>query len=283
MKNEIKSTSGIQTAEFARMCGTTKRTLCHYESIGLLEPECRGENGYRSYGEAQYALFLIIDTLKTLGMPLKEIRSYLDRRSPEELKKLLDTQEEQVERELEKLLRVQRIIRTKQALLREGEQAETGRVFFRRMPEESLVLSERIDSAEKGRVSAALHRHMLHCSQARLDTGHPFGAMIAEEDIAVGRFDRYEYFFTKIEGGPLPEGCFRKPAGLYAVTYLRGDYHSPEGAYRLLLDRIGEQGFEICGDSYKEGIVDETAALDPDRFLTKISIPVREKRGVQNP
>ena len=37
----------IKTGDFARLCGTNKRTLIHYDEIGLFSPEIKGENGYR--------------------------------------------------------------------------------------------------------------------------------------------------------------------------------------------------------------------------------------------
>ena len=37
------------TGQFAKLCSTTKETLFHYDSLGLLKPARVGENGYRYY------------------------------------------------------------------------------------------------------------------------------------------------------------------------------------------------------------------------------------------
>lgn len=74
--------ANIQTAEFAKMCGTSKRTLIHYEEIGLFSPQRRESNGYRYYSEQQYEVFQVIDTLKSLGMPLRDIKAYLEQAKP---------------------------------------------------------------------------------------------------------------------------------------------------------------------------------------------------------
>ena len=44
---EKENVSRLRAADFARICGTNKRTLHHYDQIGLFAPALRGENGYR--------------------------------------------------------------------------------------------------------------------------------------------------------------------------------------------------------------------------------------------
>ena len=73
------------TGEFAARCGVTKHTLFHYDQLGIFSPVLKEENGYRFYSYAQIEVFHVISTLKELDIPLKEIKAYLDRRSPEEL------------------------------------------------------------------------------------------------------------------------------------------------------------------------------------------------------
>ena len=74
-QNDMRFTTG----EFAALCGVTKHTLFHYDEIGIFSPAIRGENGYRYYAPAQIEVFQVIAVLKELGMPLAEIRAYLDR------------------------------------------------------------------------------------------------------------------------------------------------------------------------------------------------------------
>ena len=76
---EKENASRLRAADFARICGTNKRTLHHYDQIGLFAPALRGENGYRYYSQEQYDVFMVIAALKELGMPLLDIKAYLDR------------------------------------------------------------------------------------------------------------------------------------------------------------------------------------------------------------
>ena len=75
----------MTTGEFAALMGVSKHTLFHYDDIGLFSPEYVAENGYRMYSRYQLETLETILMLRDLGMPLKEIRQFLQVRSPKEL------------------------------------------------------------------------------------------------------------------------------------------------------------------------------------------------------
>lgn len=79
----MKSTteSLLQAHEFAANAGVTVRTLHHYDNLGLLKPTKRTAGGYRLYGERDFARLQQIATLKFIGLPLKQIKELLDRRT----------------------------------------------------------------------------------------------------------------------------------------------------------------------------------------------------------
>ena len=68
----------FQAQEFARLAGITVRTLHHYDRLGLLKP-CRTDAGYRLYRECDLERLEQIVALKFIGLPLKQIKSLLDR------------------------------------------------------------------------------------------------------------------------------------------------------------------------------------------------------------
>src|SRR5215210_6704698 len=70
-----------QASEFAELTGVTVRTLHHYDRLGLLKPTGRTAAGYRLYGERDFARLQQVLTLKFIGLPLKEIKELLDRKT----------------------------------------------------------------------------------------------------------------------------------------------------------------------------------------------------------
>ena len=110
----------INTSKFARLCNTNKRTLIHYDEIGLFKPAFTDERGYRYYSETQCDLFFTITCLKDLGMPLKEIKQYVTDQNPADLTVLLLEQQKKVQKELQHLKRIEQVINNKLSLVSEG-------------------------------------------------------------------------------------------------------------------------------------------------------------------
>lgn len=60
------------------------------------------------------------------------------------------------------------------------------------------------------------------------------GAMLDVSELRQGHLDTYAYFFTKVINRPEDFYFHTKPAGTYAVAYLKGDYYDSEETYRKL-------------------------------------------------
>lgn len=92
-----------RTAAFARLAGMNKKTLQYYDEIGLFRPARVGENGYRYYSIFQLDRLALIAALKDLGLPLKEIKRYLDSGDLSLMDQLLDQQSRELARRLAQL------------------------------------------------------------------------------------------------------------------------------------------------------------------------------------
>src|SRR5690348_17376488 len=67
-----------KVSQFAEKSGITVRALHHYDRMGLLKPSGRTESGYRLYADRDYARLQQIETLKFIGLPLRQIKDLLD-------------------------------------------------------------------------------------------------------------------------------------------------------------------------------------------------------------
>lgn len=86
----------MTTGEFARRMGVTKNTLFHYDNIGLFLPEIVDTNDYRYYSIYQMEVFDTIIILKEMGVPLNEIKEFMDHRSPESLMELFEKEDKKI-------------------------------------------------------------------------------------------------------------------------------------------------------------------------------------------
>ena len=271
----------IKTGDFARLCGTNKRTLIHYDEIGLFKPAYTDDRGYRYYSESQFDVFFTINCLSKLGMPLKEIGAFLNHRNPQALKKLLLEQREEVLKEEERIRKTRQVIETKLALVSLQEKLEsnqagssTEHIFQEYPPEEYMILSDPLNTNDHEAIIHTLCSHIGYCNKNNLNAGHPYGAMLDVSELRQGHLDTYAYFFTKVIDRPEDFPFHIKPAGTYAVAYLKGDYYDSEETYRKLFQWIDENGFRTGQYSYKEAIIDELAADSSEEYLTKISVQI---------
>ena len=271
----------IKTGDFARLCGTNKRTLIHYDEIGLFKPAYTDDRGYRYYSESQFDVFFTINCLSKLGMPLREIGAFLNHRNPQALKKLLLEQREEVLKEEERIRKTRQVIETKLALVSLQEKLEsnqagssTEHIFQEYTPEEYMILSDPLNTNDHEAIIHTLCSHIGYCNKNNLNAGHPYGAMLDVSELRQGHLDTYAYFFTKVIDRPEDFPFHIKPAGTYAVAYLKGDYYDSEETYRKMFQWIDENGFRTGQYSYKEAIIDELAADSSEEYLTKISVQI---------
>ncbi len=260
------------------MCNTNKRTLIHYDEIGLFQPSYVDENGYRYYTERQCDTFLFISYLKQLGMPLKEIKTYVTHRTPSTFQSLLQTQQKKVLEEINSLLKLQEIIQTKLDLVALSNKAHLlPHVFVEEIEDEYLVTSPFLNTNNHDQIIHAIYQHISYCTIHNLSCGYPYGAMIETKQLMDSHWDHYAYFFTKINHIPKEHPFHIKPKGYYIATYLKGNYYDSEHAYSTLLTYAKSHNLQLGAYSYKEGILDEACVSDEEAFLTKISIPIVDK------
>lgn len=268
----------IKTGNFAKLCNTNKRTLFHYDEIGLFSPVLTDDKGYRYYTKSQCDVFFTITCLKDIGMPLKEIKQYIDSKDPENLKQLLLEQQEKVRLELKHLKRIEQVIQTKLELLEIGERLEfdgtVSSVTLESCPEEYLITSPALNSSDNTELFPALCQHISYCCYEDLTTGHPYGAIISVNAARHNLPDTYLYFFTKIAFPSEHHSCMIKPAGTYAVCYLKGDYYDASLAYHALFAFLESNGLTPGEFCYKEAIFDELTVDDETNYITRISFPI---------
>jgi DNA-binding transcriptional MerR regulator len=116
------SSRSYQVHEFAELAGVTVKALHHYDRLGLLTPR-RTEAGYRVYTELDLERLEQIVALKFLGLPLRQIKTVLDRTSLA-LPDALRAQRQAIEEKQELLKRAVRAIRAAEESIKPGQPAD---------------------------------------------------------------------------------------------------------------------------------------------------------------
>ncbi|MCR1951643.1 MULTISPECIES: MerR family transcriptional regulator [unclassified Clostridium] len=261
------------TGEFAEIWGIKKKTLFHYDNIDLFKPEKIMNNGYRYYSKHQLEVFNVISVLKEIGMPLKEIKKFLDKRTPESTLELFKYEKEEVEKEIKNLKRIQKLLEVKLRLINVGINAPN-ELSLEEKDEEYIVLSNPVKETEDDYDIETYTQLIKYCIDNDLDYGYPVGSMISKENLLNKRFDNYSYYFSKVIGKKKYKDLVIKPKGLYLVGYSRGYYDKVYKIYEKMIKYIEENNLRISGYSYEEVLIDEIASSNGEDIVIKVSIKV---------
>ncbi|MFM9277603.1 MerR family transcriptional regulator [Paenibacillus jiagnxiensis] len=264
----------FKTGEFAKICGVNKKTLFYYDDIGLFQPSITDEKGYRYYSYHQIKVFYTIASLKELNMPLKEIKAYLDIRTPELIVNLSKQKIIEVDKEIEQLNYIKQILEEYINLTNQGMQADIDRIILEEQEEETIICSGLFtedSSNDYWKWLWAFYNFEANMSSQ----GTSFaGIMQAKEKILSGNYNDSSYFFVKITNKQDRPNIRIKPKGLYAVGYHRGGYGSMGEAYERMLAFLERNHLQMGSFAYEEYLIGEDTARSKEDYVTKITMEV---------
>ena len=268
---------GFTTGEFARLCGVSKHTLFHYDETGVFSPALRGENGYRYYAPVQLEVFYVIASLRELGMPLSEIRSYLDRRSPEELLALLEREQAALTRKLTRLGRVRRLVSRRAELTRRAMAVVPGQVEEEQQAERWYVTTPAAGLTDQEKYVHVMARHLEYCAAHGVDSPYALGALMPTDAARRGEWDGYTVCYTQVERPLEGVELFTAPAGRYLTYCHAGSFDTVREGYVRLLSHADEKGLKLGAWVLEDVLLDELCCKGYDQYLLKLSVPVLDE------
>ena len=266
----------FSTGEFAKLCNVNKKTLFYYDEIGLFKPEIVKENGYRYYSVYQLEVFDIIHTLRDLGVPLKQIKSFIDERNPKSVVKFFEYKTGEIENEIKQLRRKQEIMSNKIKIIKEAEKIRDNidNLSIEEQDEEYLVLSKNIDKSKFPYDSEVYANHLNYCYNQDLYIGYPLGFIKTIDDLYSENDYAYTYYYTKVNKND-GENIIKKAKGNYLVGYLNGSYIDIPGLYKKMLDYVKTHNLELIGHSYEEELINLIAVKDMNDYIIKVSMQIK--------
>ena len=270
----MTKTGCFTVQDFAEFARTTRGTLLHYDRIDLLAPVARGENNYRYYSTHQLALVNVIRTLQNLGITLEEIKDIRDNLTPAYVDELFSQQIEKINEKIDGWVRAQKLLFTLKKAINSVAGVDESKISVEFLAAEAIILGELNDySRGKNDYDALLSFYQaMSARYPDLDLNYPVWGFFSEERAKRGDWrwpDRF-YFYN-------PEGRDRRPAGLYAIGYARGDYGQSNDVYSRLTAHIEKHGYEISGDSYEEYPLNEISIVNSHNYLMRAMVAVRKK------
>lgn len=260
------------TGEFAKILGVKKHTLFHYDEIGLFSPAVKEDNGYRYYFVWQMDAFEVIRALQKLGMPLAKIKEYMESRSPERFLDMMGEQEQQLDREIERLKSMKQFIRNEKQNVREAMAAvfDTPRVVHL---DACWLLLSRVNGQEERKLAEEIAEHV-RLREQYLVTQSDVGAVCLGSDLERGIFDRYVKVYSRIAKNVAALRPVKRREGDYVEVCYRGYEGSMEKPYRLIREFADREGLRLGEFWYEDFLLDELTVRSYGEYIVKATVEV---------
>ena len=259
----------LSSGQFAKLVGVQKHVLFYYDEIDLFKPINTDENGYRYYAYHQYYAFVVINFLKDLGMPLKEIKAYLDLRSPLELKSILSQRLQDIDAHILKLKESKQFITHSLTLVDLALNNPPNKVISKHLKSETLILSQEYTEPVKG-------QHLKHfvdfTSKQNIHDTNYVGSMVKRTSIEDDNSDASSYLFVSALGLDHKDELYIKKEGQYLCYYHHGKLNDKDIGYKALIDYAKVHNFHIDDYFYEKLLINETAVKLEADFVLELSI-----------
>lgn len=262
------------TGEFAKLCSVKKQTLFHYDDIGIFSPEIKTDNGYRYYSIIQLETFHVISMLKDLGMPLKEIKNYLDNRSPDELISLLKKQKISIEDKMNKLNQMHHLIERKIHITNEACNICVDEIVIKKMPKTYFVRTNNQNMEDERNIAVYLAEHINYCKDNNIYSPYITGGILSYDNVKNKNYFYYDYYYTQLDMNEHKNYNYIKEEGLYLIAYHIGGYYTVEKTYDKILKFIADNNLSIKSYFYEDVLLDELSIKGYENYVLKISIKV---------
>lgn len=259
----------LSTGNFAKLAGVPKHVLLYYDQIDLFKPELTKDNGYRYYSPYQYFTFIVIGFLKEMGMPLKDIKTYLDTRSTDALKDILKERLESIEDQIKHLELSRDFIHLTQNIIDLATSVPYDQCQVKYVPQEHLIITALDCSTDD---NTFIKQYMNFCLNSNIVFTTYIGTKMHKDANSDGSLPSYLYATDLNPTGD--SNSTIKPAGMYLCYYHKGTFDTIDIAYQSIRDYATKHNYQLCDYFYERLLLNETVVKSEEDFVTEVSIQI---------
>ncbi len=271
----MKDNIYVTTGEFAKMTGTTKDTLFHYDDIKLFSPEIVTDNGYRYYSIYQIEAFQVIRMLKDLGMPLKEIADVLNKRSPNTMAELFLQREKQIDDEIKRLKNTKKFIEQKRQKIISAEKIDYSNIEIKEYGVRYYLYNKTNNTNEK-EIYKSLNDMTEKLSKSREGNSINYEVTFFQnaDTLYKGKYNEYSNVALLLNKRPTTLKYKTLPKGKYLIAYHKGHWNTIGEAYERIFDYKRKHNI-VTDDTYIEcDMIDNLVVPDMEEYITEISVRI---------
>ena len=257
----------FKTGEMAKHFNISKQTLIYYDKIGIFSPEESDNNtGYRYYNLDQFERLYAILALKSLGMSLKQINTYMQAPLEERIEKL----QQQADIAERKIKEIQIAKSRLQAMVTDFQKrnelnfGETGIKHIPKRPFKSVNVEPPYNWYE---LEIAIKKLVEQCADTEEFTLHNI-SITYDADLGDTHAYRKALAYTEASSDGYIE------AGKYAYLIHKGAYDTLMDAKNRLLSFVEKEGLRHKGLVIEDFLFDSLAMAKEEDFVVCMMVRV---------
>lgn len=268
----------LTTGQFAKICHVPKHVLFYYDEIDLFKPEFTDQNGYRYYAYHQYYAFIVITFLKDLGMPLTDIKEYLDVRSPENLTHILSQRNQKIDEQIQRLKLSQSFIKHTLDLMDLAAHSSANACEVKVLEPESLIISRQTVSSDP---HSFLKAYVNFCIDNGITFTNYVGSITSKQAILEKRYRELDYLYAISLGDLDHVELYEKPRGTYLTYYHHGSYDTLSVGYDAMITYADKHHFNLDEAFFEKLLINEITVKTEEEFIIELSVRILEDDSVE--
>jgi DNA-binding transcriptional MerR regulator len=259
----------VSIKEFSDYTGVAQSVLRYYDDINLFHPVVRGENNYRYYSLPQIQTIKLIETLRGLKVPLRQIGDIIEKRDEASMISLLTKYEAQLNSELRRLQQSFSIVHTLRALAQSDLPNDEHEIIIKYRDRTAMVLGPHTDFTPGEKYHRPYSNFYRIAHELGVNPSYPIGGFFTSFEAYLKTPGQPEHFFSLD-----PDGTDYIDGGNYLVGYARGGYGEKTDLPERIAKYVDEHEVKLAGPVYQVYPLNEITVKDPHNYLLRVSLLV---------
>ena len=271
----------LSISEMAGIHKISRQTLIYYDKIGLFKPDIVEDNGYRYYSPTQIPKLREICFLRSIDMPLDEIRKHNEYNSSVSSIELLEAQKEKINTQINHLKDQKKEIEKRLKLYGQSKNVDFN-PYIQFYPERKICFHE-WDKTKPSRAELhnALTKAWRIAESYNILPTRLYGTLFNKESVLKNKpLEKISSCFIldeDINVDSLPNVTTLRAGEYVCVQKFEMSYDTK--MLKKVLKWIDENGFELAGDIYDESLLDGGIYEDKSELdFTELQVPIKKKR-----
>ncbi|WP_462332690.1 MerR family transcriptional regulator [Schwartzia sp. (in: firmicutes)] len=263
--------------ELAKMFNLSKQTLLYYDRIGLLQPEFVSENGYRNYSLHQYLTLEVITNLRKLDISISAIQKYLENRSPEALRALLEKKDKKCQEIIEQNENVRKDIKSMFEQLDSLEETCLDQITLDYRHSKNLYISKISSGVGHMGTIYILANHNLTVFSEHHFKERSVGWIIDKESFLNETSGGAKAYFSSVSINYYDENehYFETPVGFYVTLRFKGTFHKNKRKLaKKFSDFMKRNNLRPISDLYVQPLKNYWMCTSQNEYVNQISMQV---------